>query len=377
MVAFEFPPYRGGIANYSHSLAKHLTSNGNRVKVFTLNHQAPDGKYALCKPSWGYRPEQWSYPVRKLLSFIYRQYQFYFYRGLRKRLLRHYQEDGSQIIITSLFFDFSRKLITDLTDQGVSYSLVLHGLDLYEIPNRYPDFFDRAIINAQNIIFNSEYTKGLFEQMYSHDVEKKVVPPLLDVQAISQIKLIEKGVVEDRLNIRKNSRWVFTVCRLVFRKGVDRSIKALIEIMREKEDIVYLIAGKGDEEDALRALVPDHLTNRVLFLGSISEQLKFSLLFHSEIVMMPNRGSGNDVEGFGISFIEASFMKNWVIGGDSGGVPEAVRIDLNGYLMGNGGTIEELVGMLKDALSRSDIDQLAKARQWVMDQFDIKRKLML
>jgi len=48
---------------------------------------------------------------------------------------------------------------------------------------------------------------------------------------------------------------------------------------------------------------------------------------------MPNRVDDGDIEGFGIVFLEAAATGLPVIGGDSGGVPEAVERDETGLLV--------------------------------------------
>ena len=48
---------------------------------------------------------------------------------------------------------------------------------------------------------------------------------------------------------------------------------------------------------------------------------------------MPNRVDEGDIEGFGIVFLEAAAAGRPVIGGDSGGVPEAVERDETGLLV--------------------------------------------
>lgn len=53
-----------------------------------------------------------------------------------------------------------------------------------------------------------------------------------------------------------------------------------------------------------------------------------------DLFAMPNRvGPAGDVEGFGIVFLEAGFFEKPVIGGNSGGVPDAVQHEYTGLLV--------------------------------------------
>jgi len=66
----------------------------------------------------------------------------------------------------------------------------------------------------------------------------------------------------------------------------------------------------------------------------VTEQDKFPPLNISSIFIMPNRGEkGNDFERFGISFLEASYFKNVVIGGRSGGASKAIKGGYGGFLV--------------------------------------------
>ena len=85
-----------------------------------------------------------------------------------------------------------------------------------------------------------------------------------------------------------------------------------------------------------------------------------------DIFIMPNREEGaGDVEGFGIVFLEAGWMGKPVIGGRSGGVPDAVKDGETGLLVDGRSVpeIEEAVArLLSDpALARSMGDKGRKA----------------
>jgi len=71
-----------------------------------------------------------------------------------------------------------------------------------------------------------------------------------------------------------------------------------------------------------------------------------------DIFAMPcrTRRHGLDVEGLGIVYLEASAAGLPVIGGDSGGAPEAVLAGESGYVV-PGGDVTALVGRLTELLS--------------------------
>jgi phosphatidylinositol alpha-1,6-mannosyltransferase len=132
--------------------------------------------------------------------------------------------------------------------------------------------------------------------------------------------------------------------RLTARKGQDRTLQAMPEILREFPDAIYLIGGTGAYEGELGKLaaslgVEDH----VRFLGNVPQELLPDLYNLADIFVMPNRESAvqSNVEGFGIVFLEANACGKPVIGGRSGGVPDAVLDGRTGLLV-DGDSPEEI-----------------------------------
>ncbi|WP_411133102.1 glycosyltransferase family 4 protein [Streptomyces sp. C10] len=84
------------------------------------------------------------------------------------------------------------------------------------------------------------------------------------------------------------------------RKGLPVLMKALPAILAEVPDARLLVAGRGDEEEAVAAL-PAELRSRVEFLGMVSDEDKARLLRSVDLYVAPNTGG----ESFGIILVEA------------------------------------------------------------------------
>ncbi|MBI4553986.1 MAG: glycosyltransferase family 4 protein [Candidatus Latescibacteria bacterium] len=132
---------------------------------------------------------------------------------------------------------------------------------------------------------------------------------------------------------------LLTVARLDERKGHDTVIRALAALGAEGERFVYLIVGKGREEARLRRLADDlGLRDRVVFAGYVPDADLPRYYTLCTVFVMPNRMTtqtalAGDIEGFGISFIEASACGKPVIAGRSGGAQEAVVDEETGLLV--------------------------------------------
>jgi len=129
---------------------------------------------------------------------------------------------------------------------------------------------------------------------------------------------------------------ILTVGRLTRRKGHDMVMRAMPQILRRCPDAIYVIGGAGGYGKDLRALaVALGIQPKVRFLGEVPQDLLPGLFRLADVFVMPNReteGSHN-IEGFGIVFLEASACAVPVVGGRSGGAPEAIAEGETGLLV--------------------------------------------
>ncbi|MEU3710062.1 glycosyltransferase family 4 protein [Streptomyces catenulae] len=84
------------------------------------------------------------------------------------------------------------------------------------------------------------------------------------------------------------------------RKGLPVLMRALPAILAEVPGARLLVAGRGDEEEAVAALPPE-LRSHVEFLGMVSDEDKARLLRSVDLYVAPNTGG----ESFGIILVEA------------------------------------------------------------------------
>jgi phosphatidylinositol alpha-mannosyltransferase len=84
------------------------------------------------------------------------------------------------------------------------------------------------------------------------------------------------------------------------RKGLPTLLEALPRIIAARPDVRLLVAGKGDEEEAVKGL-PAEVRSRIEFLGMVSDVEKASLLRSVDLYVAPNTGG----ESFGIILVEA------------------------------------------------------------------------
>ena len=146
---------------------------------------------------------------------------------------------------------------------------------------------------------------------------------------------------------------IVCVSRLVPRKGQDMLIRALPAVRRRVPDAALLLVSGGPYRPKLERLAREQgVESDVVFTGSVPWAELPAHYAAGDVYAMPcrTRAAGLDVEGLGIVYLEASATGLPVVGGDSGGAPDAVREGETGYVVG-GRDVEALAARLTELLA--------------------------
>jgi phosphatidylinositol alpha-1,6-mannosyltransferase len=139
---------------------------------------------------------------------------------------------------------------------------------------------------------------------------------------------------------------------MVPRKGQDTLITAWPEIRAKVSGAVLLLVGDGPYAPALKRLAGRlNVGDDVIFTGPVPWAELPGYYDAADLFAMPcrTRRGGLDVEGLGIVYLEASATGLPVIGGDSGGAPDAILDGETGYVVnGQTGVAERVTELLSD-----------------------------
>ena len=143
--------------------------------------------------------------------------------------------------------------------------------------------------------------------------------------------------VRKRLGIDPDRPVVVCVSRMVPRKGQDMLLRAWPAVRAQSAaDPLLLLVGDGPYRRKLDQLASrPGLAGSVLFTGPVSWDDLPAYYDAGNVFAMPcrTRRAGLDVEGLGIVYLEASATGLPVVGGDSGGAPDAILDGETGYVV--------------------------------------------
>jgi phosphatidyl-myo-inositol dimannoside synthase len=233
---------------------------------------------------------------------------------------------------------------------GLPFIMFAHGNEILTLrKSEWPRPL-AAVRSASAVLANSRYTAALLHDLGVTPARVRVVHPGCDTDRFRP-NAAEAAAQRRRLGIEPDSFMLLTVANLVERKGHDMVLRAVAKLRHTIPRLVYAIAGEGPHDAALQRLAGElGVTECVRFLGRIQAHDLPGLYAACNLFVMPARlrDSDNDVEGFGIVYVEASACERPVLGGRSGGVEDAIVDGKTGLLVdpldvdGIAATIERL-----------------------------------
>lgn len=169
-----------------------------------------------------------------------------------------------------------------------------------------------------------------------------------------------------------NKKVILTSGRLARRKGVAWFITHVMPKL--DPSVLYVVAGNGpDKENIQQAVAAANMSDRVKLLGYVDDDVRDVLMNTCDLFIQPNIKVPGDMEGFGISVIEAASCKLPVLAARLEGLQDAIKDGKNGFLIepenadAYAAKINEL---LKDDTLRKTFGE--GARQFVIENYDWK-----
>ncbi len=305
LLTSDFPPARGGIQRYIERLAENLHENGLLLRG---GARAPAGP-AEFDAARAYRVVR--VPCRGRLAAI-----FSLFGGLL--LARPNARDGVTVASSWLPAGFAAALLPRALRGRLT--ILAHGTELTSHPGAARRALMRWVFRrADVVIANSTFTQRL---ALAAGVQRAIsVAPCG----------VDPAVIPHRPGAEPT---ILSVGRLVSRKGFDRTIEAVAHLQASFPALRYELIGDGPDRARLEALADVcGVRDRVRFLGEVDDATLRAAYERAWCFAMPSRTEREDVEGFGIVYLEAAMAGLPVVAGKGTGGEEAVVDGVTGTLV--------------------------------------------
>jgi phosphatidylinositol alpha-1,6-mannosyltransferase len=318
----DFPPQTGGIAQWAAGVATNLQQLGYRVIVVTR--------------SWKEYPEHaagaFGFTLRYVHGNHWKKLRTWYWRRTIKAF---YAEGVRPDLLIATTWNAARGVLDIASKKGARTAVAIMGLEVTRRMNPLKRCWcRRTLLKAGSLIAISAFSKQRAVAIHAIPEQKILVLPCgVDIARFRPG--VDTSALCDRFNLR-NRKVLLTLARIVERKGQDQVVRALPEIVRQVPDAVYCIAGdpRGDHAQWLKPLISElRLDANIRFAGYVEGGEIPAWYNLCDVYVMPSREIAGDTEGFGITFLEANACGKPVIGGNSGGIADAVVNGETGFLV--------------------------------------------
>ena len=325
LAAFDFPPTLGGESRLYFELARHLPADEIAVWAPRLPGDREIDASLACRVTRGRVPAHGG-TLRRLARGVLAGCH------LAKLLKRH----SYRYLLCGQVLSLGVPVRLLARAKGIPYGVFVHGADVFDFRGQFPwaGLIGWVLSGADAVIVNSRFTAGLVASEYPGTARRVLVMPM-GVEPAPLVPEAEVAALRARYRLGEGPV-LLTVARLVEAKGHDVVIDSLPRLLARIPSARYLVVGEGPHRRALeeRARRLD-VADQVVFAGRVPEAELPAHYRLGTVFVLLSRSTGryDGLEGFGLAILEASSHGLPVIGGRTGGVPEAVRHGRTGLVL--------------------------------------------
>lgn len=344
VVTNDFPPTVGGIENYIYSLVRRWPAG----EVVVLTRQVHGSE----RFDAAHRFEIVREPVNLLLPTP----------GLMQKARKLVADRN----IDAVHFPSALPLGLMGRPLGAPYAVSVHGGE-FVLASRLP--FVRAALRklcdgACLILPENTYATRMVQRFIKGNKPVQEVPCGVDVERYAP------GAVAP-VEIRDSGPVLVSVCRLIPRKGARTLIEILPEVRRRCPGTHLLIVGDGPDRSTLERIVATAGLNKAVTLAGAQPWDEIPrYLAAADVFALPTRRRflGIETEGLPMVFCEAAAAALPLVGGDSGGVADAVRDGETGIIV-DGSRPEQCAQAIIRLLSdRDEAARMGRAARRMAEQ---------
>ncbi|WP_379093534.1 glycosyltransferase family 4 protein [Pedobacter sp. UC225_65] len=232
--------------------------------------------------------------------------------------------------------------------------LIAHGIEIWR---KLPETKLKALNRLDKIFAVSHYTKEKIKSEHKiADNKIEVLNNCLESFYYFPNDFSKPKPLLKRYNLTIDNTVLISLSRLSSTekyKGYDNVIKILPKLVEKDPNIVFLLAGKADEEEQARLekLIAEYkIGKHIKLIGFVDEAEISDHFLLSDIFVMPSKK-----EGFGIVFIEAMASGLKVVAGNKDGSVDALNNGKLGKLV-DPDNLNEVEQVLSELLAQPSGD---------------------
>jgi phosphatidylinositol alpha-1,6-mannosyltransferase len=352
IVSNDFPPRRGGIQSFVHALASRM----------------PAGSAVVYAPRWEGAAEfdaRQPFPVIRHPTSLMLPVP-----SVARRATRILAEHGCDTVLFGAAAPLGL-LAPSLRRAGASRIVAItHGHEAGWAALPGARSLLRRIGDETDVVtYLGEYFRVRLARALSAQAAARMVRLAPGVDNASFRPGAGGDVVRERLGLGQRPV-VVCVSRMVPRKGQDTLIRAWPQVLaRSRGGPALLLVGDGPYRAKLGRLAQRAgVADSVVFTGPVPAADLPAYYDAGDVFAMPcrTRRGGLDVEGLGIVYLEASASGLPVVGGDSGGAPDAILPGETGYVVPGrdvAAVTDRITGLLADPAGARAMGE--KGAAWV------------
>ena len=352
IVSNDFPPRRGGIQSFVHELASRM----------------PAGSVVVYAPRWDGAAEfdaRQPFPVIRHPTSLMLPVP-----SVARRAARLLREHGCDTVLFGAAAPLGL-LAPSLRRAGAGRIVAItHGHEAGWAALPGARTLLRRIGDETDVLtYLGEYFRVRLARVLSAEAAARMVRLAPGVDTASFRPGAGGDAIRERLGLTGRPV-VVCVSRMVPRKGQDTLIRAWPQVLaRARGAPALLLVGDGPYRAQLERLARRAgIAGSVVFTGPVPGADLPAYYDAGNVFAMPcrTRRGGLDVEGLGIVYLEASASGLPVVGGDSGGAPDAILPGETGYVVPGrdpAAVADRIAGLLADPAGARAMGE--KGAAWV------------
>lgn len=316
-----YSPHIGGVENYTQELTEQLAKKDFDITIFTSHLPLAS-------------PDKENFPNIKIIRFpafeIVSNYPLpkFWLPGFWSLFVALFKNDFRVVISQTRFFNTSLLALAYAKVKKSKWIHIEHGSDFINVSsgltNKIAKFYDLLIGSAIFKLSNINIAISEAVKSFVNKFDKRNVPVIYRGLNFSEI---DEAVPNQKLREKYPDKLIIAFTGRLYKwKGVENSIKAVINLPKKTKDkVVFIIAGDGEDFENLRSIKDDS----IVMLGPVTRKEVFGIQKIADIYIHSAFPGG----GLATSLLEAMYCKCAIIATPNEGAMEVIQNEKNGILI--------------------------------------------